>query len=291
MMHYRATAMVAAAAALAIFAGAGCTSQNDLQQLNQNQFTLRGMIASDRQQIDALQHRVRELNDQITEMKHSGAGASGSSQFASLNNRVGKLESEVNALQAAVASAPPAGAPAGAGGLPGAAPGSAPGAAMGAGAAGSTIAAALAPQAKWPQELDKEIAAAKSSSAPGARVYREGLAAMKDGKYPLAIIKFAKLQHLYPKSPLTEPGEYFAANALYETGKYDRAILQFNDLVMRFPKGRFASQSLLREAQAFLKINDQMDARMTLQKLVSDHAGTDEAAAASTMLKNLSGGD
>jgi TolA-binding protein len=276
MTAHRAASLIAAAAALAIFAGAGCMSQNDLQQLNQNEFTLRGMIANDRQQIAALQDQVRQLKDEITRMQHNGTAGSG--QTTALNDRIGKLESEVNALQAGLASAPAAGAA-----MPGTVPGALPG---GPTAAPSTI-SAPEPQPTWPDELDKEIEAAKSSSDPGVRVYREGLRAMKDAKYPLAIVKFAKLQHLYPKSPLTEPGEYFAANALYETGKYDRAILQFNDLVMRFPKGRFASQSLLRESQAFLKMNDQIDARLTLQKLISDHPGTPEATAANTMLKNL----
>jgi tol-pal system protein YbgF len=278
MIPRRAASLIAAAAVLAIFAGAGCTSQNDIQQLNQNEFTLRGMIANDRQQIDALQDQVRQLKDEIVQMKHSGAGAAGSDQSAALNDRLGKLESEVNALQAGLATAPAAGAS-----TIGAAPGTSPGGITAPGAA----VAAPEPEPTWPDELDKEIAAAGSSSSPGVKVYRQGLKAMKDGKYPLAIVKFAKLQHLYPKSPLTEPGEYFAANALYETGKYDRAILQFNDLVMRFPKGRFASQSLLRESQAFLKMNDQIDARLTLQKLVSDHPGTPEATAANTILKNL----
>ena len=48
---------------------------------------------------------------------------------------------------------------------------------------------------------------------------------MKAGKYPLAVTRFTKLQHAYPKSPLSEPAEYFAANALFETGSYDQAIL------------------------------------------------------------------
>ena len=46
-------AMIAAALALA-----GCADQGDMQQLNQNEFTLRGMIASERQQIDALKAQV-----------------------------------------------------------------------------------------------------------------------------------------------------------------------------------------------------------------------------------------
>ncbi|HEY6395620.1 MAG TPA: outer membrane protein assembly factor BamD, partial [Candidatus Binataceae bacterium] len=165
-------------------------------------------------------------------------------------------------------------------------------------AVGSTIAPAVASAsapaaapaevpASWPRELDKEIAAAQGSSAPGAKLYRDGLGAMKDGKYPLAVVKFAKLQHTYPKSELAEPAAYFSANALYETGKYDESVLQFNDLVMRYPKGPFTSAALLRQAQAFLKLNDRIDARLTLQKLKSDHSGTQEAAAADSMLKSL----
>ena len=119
------------------------------------------------------------------------------------------------------------------------------------------------------------------------KIYREGLDAMKAAKYPLAVTKFTKLQHAYPKSALSEPAEYFAANALFETGGYDQSILQFNDLVMRFPKGKYASAALLREAQAFVKLNDRIDARLTLQKLVADHAGTPEADAANTMMKDL----
>jgi tol-pal system protein YbgF len=144
-------------------------------------------------------------------------------------------------------------------------------------------------QPTWPQELDQEIDAAQSSREPGAKAYRDGLAAMKDGKYPLAISKFTELAHHYPKSPLVTPAEYFTANALFESGKYDQSILQFNDAVMRDPKGKYASQALLREAQAFMKLNDNIDARLTLQKLLADHADSPEAPTATALMKSLSG--
>jgi tol-pal system protein YbgF len=262
---------LAGLAAMALFA---CATSTDLEQLNQNQLQVRGMVASDRQQIDSLQNQIRRLNDQITELKHGSE--SGGDSLASINQRLSKLEADVSALQAGMATSTPSGTAVA--GLPGPA----------AGAGAPPAAAAVAePQPTWPQELDDEIEAAKSSRAEGVKVYREGLTAMKDGKYPLAVTKFAKLQHSYPKSELGEPAEYFAANALYETGKYDQAILQFNDLVMRFPKGRFASQALLRQGQAFLKLNDRIDARLTLQKLISDHGGTPQATAANTIMKSL----
>jgi len=271
------------AAALAL---AGCADQNDMEQLNKNEFTLRGMIAGDRQQIDALKAQVARQNDEIEELRH-GAGSAGGAA-SGMNDRVASLEAEVKALQAGMAATPGAVPP------PGAPADSVGGGVPGTGVASSEPPGGPPPPATpaetpptWPNELDQEINDASTSSEPGIKIYREGLDAMKAGKYPLAVTKFTKLQHAYPKSPLSEPAEYFAANALFETGGYDQAILQFNDLVMRFPKGKYASAALLREAQAFVKLNDRIDARLTLQKLVTDHAGTPEATAANTMMKDL----
>ena len=276
----------AVAALAAAFALAGCAEQGDVQQLNQNEFTLRGMIASDRQQINSLKQQIQHQNDQIEELKHGAAGAGGDA--SSRNDRVASLEAEVKALQAGMAATPgaappPAGPADSVGAAP--APGMASAEAPSGGPAPPAAPAAIAPT--WPSELDQEIADAKTSNEPGVKIYREGLDAMKAARYPLAVTRFTKLQHAYPKSALSEPAEYFAANALFETGGYDQAILQFNDLVMRFPKGKYAGAALLREAQAFVKLNDRIDARLTLQKLVADHAGTPEAEAANTMMKDL----
>ena len=127
----------------------------------------------------------------------------------------------------------------------------------------------------------------QSSKEPGVKIYRKALDAMKAGNYPTAIVNFAKVQHSYPKSPLSEPSQYFTANAFYENGKYEQAILQFNDLTMRFPNSRFLCESLLREGQSFMRLNDRIDARLTLQKLTGNANCSTEAVAANNMLKTL----
>lgn len=260
----------------------GCTTDSDIQQLNQNQFTLRGMIANDRQEIDSLQAQVRALKEQVNEVSHGGGGAKGE-QASSLNDRLNKLDAQVSGLQAGMSAAPVGATPVAPGETVASVP-SAPSV-----TAPPPAAAVSEAQPTWPQELDAEIDAAQSSHEPGVKAYRDGLAAMKDAKYPLAISKFTELSHHYPKSPLVTPAEYFTANALYESGKYDQSILQFNDAVMRDPKGKYASQALLREAQAFMKLNDSIDARLTLQKLLADHADSPEAPTATALMKSLSG--
>ncbi len=270
----------------------GCSDQlAGMTQLNQNEFALRGMIASDRQQIDALKVELRRTQDQIDEMKHTGVGASGGS--SNVDTRLAKLESEVNALQSTVPTPP---APSATSEAPPpnsisstetttnpsdvSAPPPTAGEAPAAG--GGTE-----PAPTWPQDLDKEIAAAADSRDPGAKIYRKGLDAMKTGNYSAAIVEFAKIEHSYAKSPLSEPAQYFTANSFYESEKYEQSILQFNDLVMRFPNGRYTCQSLLREGQAFVRLNDKIDARLTLQKLTGDGSCTTESVVANNMLKSL----
>lgn len=284
---------------------AGCADEsNSMNQLNQNEFALRGMIASDRQQMDALRADLRRTQDEVAELQHAGASTASSSAPADVNDRLSKLESEVNAMQVAMPSTPPAGvASAETPSVPGAPPGAAPGPPpapsttsastiapippAASSAPSGEAAAGTEPSPTWPQDLDKEIAATQNSKEPGAKIYRKGLDAMKAGNYPVAIVSFAKIQHSYAKSPLSEPAQYFTANAFFESTKYEQAILQFNDLTMRFPNSHYLCESLLREGESFVKLQDRIDARLTLQKLAGNSSCSTESVAANNMLKDL----
>jgi TolA-binding protein len=294
-------------AIMAAAALAGCAASSDVQQLQESDSSLRGMIATDRQQIADLQEQVNRLNDQLVEMRHNGGAGKGP-----LSARVARLEQEVAALKQTQTPAAP-----GAAGVPGAPGMPPPGASVGgappigapmvppgeADAANSAGSAAAPPAANppppavpqtaapsWRETLGREVAAARSSDYAGAGLYRAGLSDMQQGNYANALAKFQGLQRRYPKSELSEPAEYFSAVALNEMGKYDQAILQYNDLAMRFPSGRFAAASLLGEAQAFMKINDRIDARLTLQKLLNDHPNSPQAPSARAMLASLANG-
>lgn len=283
---------------IAALALTGCADQSSgMNQLNQNEFALRGMIASDRQQIDALKAELHQTQDQLAELQHSGAPASGAPAPGDVNDRLAKLESEVNAIQTTLPMPPPS---TGVGSVspPSSSVGSIPppvgappsGAGVTGPSAGAPPAASAAaePAPTWPDDLDKALAASQTSNDPGVKIYRKGLEAMKAGNYSSAIVDFSKVEHSYAKSPLSEPAQYFTGNSFYESGKYEQAILQFNDMTMRFPNSQFTCQSLLREGQAFVRLNDRIDARLTLQKLAGNSTCTNESVAANNMLKSLS---
>ncbi len=278
----------------------GCAPNADDQQIQADQFALRGMVANDQQQIDSLQEKFQRLQDRISELEHNGVASAGDgNQLASIERRLDKLESQVKSAPAGTANAPSTagakpqepnapeavpGAPAAEGGeeTPGAGAAVAP---PNAEAATPANAGAAASAPSWRAMLDQELAATHDD--PGEKPYHEGLVQLKANNYSQALDQLQTLQRRYPKSSLSEPAEFFAANDLYEMGNYDQAILQFNDQTMRFPKGRFASAALLREAQAFMKINDRIDARLTLQKLLSDLPDSAEAPMAKSMMQTL----
>ena len=183
--------------ALGLFTGCSDQSSN-INQLNQNEFALRGMIASDRQQIDALRADLHRTQDELAEMKHGGvANPSAESAPADVNDRIAKLESEVNALQVALPGAPP---PVAGAETPGAPPGAPPstispppvpgvaaitppapgGTAPGATAPGGTTGTEPAPT--WPQDLDKEIADTENSKEPGREDLSQGSRCDEGGK-------------------------------------------------------------------------------------------------------------
>ena len=312
--------------AMALGAG-GCAARSDIDQVSQNEQGMREMIANDQQQMAAMHDQIARLNDRITELQHNGADSNSSQtaalkdRIAKLESQVNATAAGTPPVPGApgVPGGPPVPGAPGAPGMPsapsapGAAPGGGPGAAQSASvppnegedpAEGEAPAegenegeapAAAAPMPAvtgWQSALDQELATAGNSTEPGSRIYRDGLVDMKAGKYPNAVAKFQAFQRAHPKSPLAEPAEYFSANALFELGardpsNYNQSILQFNDLAMRYPRGRFAASAQLREAQAFLRTNDSLDARLTLQKLVRDHPGTPEAAAADSMMKSM----
>jgi len=270
----------------------GCAPRADMENMETSQSQLRGIVASDRQEIDKLDLRISRLEDKIQEMAHGG-GDQLDAKLGPLEDRIAKLEAAVSSMRGtAPAPVPPGAVPPP--GVPPIAPGESvapmpPVPPPSAETPPSDAPAPAAPEevSRWRADVDQELDASNSSSAPGVKIYRQGLEMMKAGTYQGAIDKFAFLQKKYPKSPLAEPSEYFSANAYYELGKYDQSILQFNDLVMRYPKGRFASAALLREAQAFVQLKDRIDARLTLQKLIADHSDAPEASAANAMMRDL----
>jgi TolA-binding protein len=285
-------------AALAALVLASCAPSSDAQQqMQSNESALREMVANDRQQIEALQQQLAQQNDRIAQVEHNDSSTDDDQTAAKPANppappTAGQPAPGASPDQSLADAQPPASGASDENSTSAATPAVAPSPPAVAMAVPPPAVAPPAPAAPppaaptWQASAASELATSQKDA--GAKLYRGGLTDLRAGKYQPGLAKLQDLQRRYRKSNLSEPAEYFSGNALFELAQYEKSILQFNDLTMRFPEGRFASASLLREAQAFTKINDLIDARLTLQKLLSDHPSAPEAPLAKSMMESLS---
>src|SRR5690348_12616824 len=87
----------------------GCAPNADDQQIQADQFALRGMVANNQQQIDSLQEHIQRLEDRVSEIEHNGAASGGGGNgLASIEQRLDKLESQVNSAPGGAAGTQPA---------------------------------------------------------------------------------------------------------------------------------------------------------------------------------------
>ena len=60
---------------------AGCAAQADVEQVSQNEQSMRQLIANDQQQMAAMHDQIARLNDRITELRAAGIVAAGEAGY------------------------------------------------------------------------------------------------------------------------------------------------------------------------------------------------------------------
>lgn len=120
-------------------------------------------------------------------------------------------------------------------------------------------------------------------------LYDQGVQAFNEGRYDDAIQSFRDYAHQQPQSAYADDAQFLIGESNLRKGQYNNAIKEFNQVVLRYASGDRSAASLLKLAEVFSKMNDQVDARLSLQKLVNRYPGSAEAAQAYKMLQEMGG--
>jgi tol-pal system protein YbgF len=106
--------------------------------------------------------------------------------------------------------------------------------------------------------------------------YDDAVRAFVEQQYEESIQYFRNFIHGNSTSAYADDAQYWIGEAYLRKGMYSNAIKEFNQVVLRYGSGDRAAPALLKLAQVFSKIGDQVDARLSLQKLVNRprHAGS-----------------
>jgi tol-pal system protein YbgF len=261
----------AAFSCIALAALAGCATRADLLEVQKDQRAVRALLADQQVAIDGLRRRADMLRSEISEPGRDRLGAPSSEAARQLND----LEARVAALeQGRAAGAPPSTPP------PGGEIERPP-------VEAAPLPTPTAPAVQGPQEaaLAKEAAAAQNARVDGD--FREGLSLVGQGQCTQAVPKLRDFIRKNPKSDFADNAQYWIGACYYGQRDYSRAIVEFNDLVLKYPKGDKVPPALLMMADAFADSGDKIDARLVLQKLISQYPQTEESGRGRQKLQSL----
>ena len=259
--------------ALSLLSIGGCATQADLQQVQNERGAMRTQVANTNATIAGLQREGQRVQGELEELRHrldrvSKQESRSAPQLRAIEERLATLEGRMRYA----GSSPEYGVSEPV--LP--SPNSedrTPSLPFGLPSASSPLPPAPSPAAR--------------ADTPECRdLYRGALRLFQGQKYTPAIQQFRTFQRGCPDSKMADDAQYWIGESHYVQNDYNRAILEFND-VLSYRRGDRVAAALLRQAQAFVAIGDNTDARLILQKLISDHPAAEQTTEAQAMLQTL----
>ncbi len=268
-------------AALAAVA-AGCAAQADIGDMRREQRVLSRRLADTRADLESLRVAVSRLQGRVDDLG-SGTRPSRSAAVATpdMDSRLRPLESAAPPPPRPLAPPPPVDATPPPPVWPQDRQVETPPASEPPASDGSPFAPPTS------DDVPRDVDIRKDLARGGSEEYRAGLDAYQRGDYPKAIQSLRGFATKDPKSDLVPVARYWIGESYFAQRRYNEAILSYNEILVGAPKSERAPAALLRQASAFAELGDKIDARLILQKLISDHPGSEEAASAKRKLLTL----
>ena len=242
----------------AALAASSCVSRADFERVKRDQQEMRARLADVQVSLDSINRRLDTVR---TSMDEKGGGQN-SAAMRDLTRRVSDLEAR--------AGAPPTPTETGV-------------------IAVGTPAAPAVPNV--PRTEAANIALRREDRQPATAAnegYRRALQSYRDGQANQAIQQFRDYLRNNPKSDLSDNAQYWIGESYYSKSDYNRAIIELNEVLLKYPQGDQVPGALLALATAFANSGDKIDAKLILQKLVSDHPKSEEAEIGKQQLQKLS---
>lgn len=254
----------------ALLGAVGCASRADLDKVKREQDKMRPALADTQAAVDALRRQVDALRTDIQDRATGGGRSAGSAALADHERRLKSLEAVFVAAQQASPS-PVVGEPVG---VPPPQP--------------QVDAVSVAVAGTAAASIAMRTDAALALSGPGSDAFRSALELYRQGTWDRAIAKFRESAQAAPKSDFADNAQYWVGESYFNQRDYNRAIIEFNDVLLKYPKGDRVPGALLALATAFADSGDKIDARLILQKLISDYPTSEETKVGRQKLQAVS---
>lgn len=265
-------AAVAALVACGMFAG--CASRSQVERIQRDQREVRALLADQNVAIEGLRRRLEILRQDASESRGHGQPS------AQLQQRINQLDARLTTLEQNRAI-----------GTPGTtAAGEFPTAAPPPESPDEQRPAEPAPPPVRPAGPLDALIAREEANLQGQKLdpdFRDGFNLVKQGQCSQAAPRLRDFIRKNPKSDLADNAQYWIGACYYARREYNQAIKELSDVMLRYSKADKAPAALLMLADAFNDSGDQIDAKLVLKKLLSEHPRSEEAERARQKLQAL----
>ncbi|MGH9745432.1 MAG: tol-pal system protein YbgF [Candidatus Acidiferrales bacterium] len=118
-------------------------------------------------------------------------------------------------------------------------------------------------------------------------LYQNGLRDFTGGKYDLARQEFSDYLKNFPTNDLASNAQFYIGEIDYAQGSYKEAIRSYILVMNQYPRSFKVAASLLKKAQAEIKLGQKPTGIRDLREVVRKYPGTDEARQAQARLREL----
>ena len=242
----------------ALAAASGCASRADLERVRRDQQEMRARLADVQVALDSMNRRMDTLRTTV----HEKGGGRDTPAVRALEKRLADLESR----PAHVPSPPPTET------------------------AVPELPPVERPAPNIPRTEASNIALRREDrqpESPGNELYKRALQTYRDGQADQSVQQFREYLRGNSKSDLADNAQYWIGEAYYSKGDYNRSIIELNEVLLKYPQGDQVPGALLALATSFSQSGDKIDAKLILQKLISDHPRSEEAEVGRRQLQTL----
>jgi tol-pal system protein YbgF len=136
---------------------------------------------------------------------------------------------------------------------------------------------------------DNGANAGNSAPAPisADTLYQNGLRDFTGGRYDLARQEFQDYLTNFPTNDLASNAQFYIGEIDYAQGNYKVAIGAYVKVLNQYPRSFKVAASLLKKAQAEIKLGQKQTGIRDLHEVVRKYPGTDEARQAQARLREL----
>jgi len=128
--------------------------------------------------------------------------------------------------------------------------------------------------------------AAVASSAEQA-AYDDAFELLKQSRYNDAIIDFQSMIEAFPNGALVDDAQYWIGEAYYVTRDFESARSAFRTVVNQYPDSSRVPEAMLKLGYVQAELGEMEQARQTLNQVISEYPGSRVAISAETRLNKI----